>query len=243
MIRAVEKVDGLIVDGGQEQQTAAGRELEAARHSVFDKLRNHDFVGAEREVERAERAAAAFSASAPTMSLRTKAEELTGWADFVLQQYGWSLDPAYAQQMNDLVQQVRRALASGDERLLDDRCSALDALADNLPDPAYSFLAIRNAIAARISGTDPAVAGELRRRLEQVEQSTRRNPASAADDLRDLVERVTQTIRQQAGSKGLRCSSGHEIPRGQRNCPTCGEDSWGLEGSTSSATTGVNRTI
>lgn len=242
VIRAVEKVERLVADGGLAGQGAARGELEDAQRAVYDKLRSRDFAGAQNEVERAERAVAALGASAPTMSLKAKAEDLIGWGDFVLQQYGWALDPAYAQQMNKLLQDIRAALKAGDEARLDDRCSAFDTLADQLADPAYTFLAVRGAIASRISGTDPAAAGELRRRLEQVEQAARRGAPGAANDLSDLIERVNQAVRQQAGAKGLRCSSGHEIPRGQRNCPTCGEDSWGLEAAAGGGSMRVDRT-
>ena len=83
VIKGIEKVEGLVAAGGQ----TVGGELGEARRAVYDRLQAHQFEAAQREVERAERAAAALGGSAPTVSLKAKAENLIRWGDFVLQQY------------------------------------------------------------------------------------------------------------------------------------------------------------
>jgi hypothetical protein len=40
-------------------------------------------------------------------------------------------------------------------------------------------------------------------------------------------------VQQHAGAGMVKCSKGHDVPRGERYCPACREDTWGLEGGAS----------
>jgi len=238
-IGAIEKVEQVLAQKGAAISPEEMHKLEEARNRAFEQMRQGDFEGALQQAQVLGEMAEEAGQEEERDALRIKAENLIAYTEFVLQQYGWGLDPNQSYRLNNLVEETKSALASGKRTTLEEKVVALDQATDNLPDAIRVFLGVRGAIAARIRPVDPALAAALLADVDEVENAFRsRNPA-AGQKLEALAAKVTEAIKKAKTPVAIRCSRGHEVPPGERYCPEpgCNDDTWTLVSKASATTT------
>jgi molecular chaperone DnaK (HSP70) len=227
-IEAIQEVDKALAAEGVQLQSMVVAKVEVARNRVFDRLRDHDFTGALEEARQA-RAQVEAAAAAPQETPEAAARSLLRWADFVLERYPWAFPATVIYRLQGLVSDLRGALGSGDPARTAAAYQALDSATAALPQVVDLLLRIRHTIANRVRPADPARAATLVRRVENLEEAFRAGASDAATQLDQLVSEVVAGAEGAAQAGGLRCSKGHSVPKGDRRCPQCGEDTWSLD--------------
>jgi len=232
----------------QEKAEAADPEVRRAiqeeRAAVFDLLREHRF---EEAVDRARKAEAMVGGLRPPKDeLHQKADNLIGYAEFIVSRYGWALGADRAYRLNKLIEEARSALESNNRQALEAAVKKLDRATDTdaLPQTVAALMGIRGAIFARVKPANPGLADELLRELDQVEAGLEKNDATALNRLPALVDRVKSAI-EASGGPGLvaKCGvCGHQLGA-ERHCPNCGADSWILRDSAQKASSTDQRLI
>lgn len=236
---AIEKVEQALAKKAQAISPEEMHRLEEARNRAFEMMRTGKFEEALRQAEALEELVEEAGRGEEKDLLRAKAENLIGYGEFLVHQYGWGLDPNYTYRLNMLLEEAKNALASGDSKALEQKVLALDKATDNIPDTIKVFLAIRGAIASRIRPVDPVLAGSLMEELDQVENSFKSRSPSAGPKFETFVQKVTAALQKAVSPAGFKCSQGHVVPPGDRYCPNCHEDTWGIASKASgSATSG-----
>jgi ribosomal protein L40E len=213
-------------------------DLDRARNDVLEDMRGHEF---ERAMRRAEEFKARLQNRRQDSGdpLRKKAEGLMGFAQFVLNRYGWALDVAKRSQLEELIEQTRAALAGGDRAALDRKVAELDRATDHFPQLAQMLLNMFMAIQSRLSRADPVQAASLLGELEEVEAALKTNDPQAQNKLNRFAAKLA-VATDQAGpitddltKKTQKCSvCGAEFPTGAAKCPKCGFDPKTLHGGT-----------
>jgi hypothetical protein len=192
-------------------------------------MRQHDFEGAQQEVARIESQVAGMEVAASANALKARAENWANWADFVLQQYGWALNPNLGYSMNRMIQDLRALLIAGNAGKIEEKLTELQATVGSLPEVVRLFLGMRNSIAGDVRPADPARAAELLRRLEDAENMVRSKSPGAGNELNALAEEVSRAIQDVGRAKARVCSKGHRLAPGERFCSECREDTWALD--------------
>jgi molecular chaperone DnaK len=194
--------------------------VEEARAQIFEHMGRGEFGDALEEIERLR--AAVEGIGREKVDVAKKAEMLVGFANVVVGQYGWALEPGRAARLNDLVEETRRAQRRGEPAALEDAAARLDAATDDLPEMVQVLLGMRAAIAGRIDPYDPTVAGRLQAEVGAVEDAIARGDPSAHPRFEAVAEEIVRALPEPPG--GFKCSNGHVYPPGVRHCPECGED-------------------
>jgi molecular chaperone DnaK (HSP70) len=239
-IQAIERAEQVLAQKEEVLSPEDRKKVDVARNRVFDRLRNQDFEGGLHEAEAfAELAAEVGPGGGKPADLQTQAQNLIGFAEFILHQYGWGLDPNYAYRLNNAVEETRNTLESGKMAALAKNVAALDQLTDNIPDVVKPFLAVRGAILSRIRPRDPVLAGKFLQELDSVEAAVKSNQVDSPQRFVQLAKRVGEAIGELP--EGAKCSRGHQVPPGERYCPVCHDDTWQPRGKTSGSTFGEYR--
>jgi hypothetical protein len=228
-IDVIQQVDKALAAEGAHLPAAALAEVDAARSRVFERLRRHDFEGALHEAAQAQARIEAAATDSQRQSPEAAARGLLRWAEFVLDRYGWAFDPTMVYRLQGLFGALRDALASRDASRISAATQALDSATATLPDVVDLLLRMRHTIATRVRPADPSRAAALLRRQEQLEDSLRRGAPGARSQLDALVAEIVSGAKGAARAAGLQCSRGHAVPKGERRCPECGEDTWSLD--------------
>jgi molecular chaperone DnaK (HSP70) len=228
-IDVIQQVDKALAAEGAHLPAAALAEVDAARSRVFERLRRHDFEGALHEAAQAQARIEDAATDSQRQSPEAAARGLLRWAEFVLDRYGWAFDPTMVYRLQGLFGALRDALASRDASRISAATQALDSATATLPDVVDLLLRMRHTIATRVRPADPSRAAALLRRQEQLEDSLRRGAPGARSQLDALVAEIVSGAKGAARAAGLQCSRGHAVPKGERRCPECGEDTWSLD--------------
>jgi len=200
--------------------------VESARRKAFDRMNERDFDGAASEVDEAMRILREPEGP-DDEDPRVKAERLIGFAEFVLHEYAWALDPNAAYRWSKLIEETRSALESDDPRELEQKIAALDKATDKIPQVVKLLLSMKAAIVNRIRPHDASAAQELMEELTAAEEELKANPAAAQAKLVRLMARVSEKMTEveKRLNKPTRCKKcGASVPPGERRCPKCGED-------------------
>jgi len=203
------------------------QEVDAEREKAFECMRNRDFQGAEQDARKAIEVAD-VEGTIVGPPLRTKAERLVNYTSLVLGEYGWALDPGKAYSLQNLVEETKTAMQSGDKVALERAVVRLDEATDDIPDFVQHLLGVKGAIIERIKPTLPTKAQEYLRELADIEQLLKRGDIQQGiTKFEDLMQKVAKTFEEIGGGNtqvcwGEDCKT--VMPMGQRICPKCGRD-------------------
>lgn len=232
-IDVLEQLNQRLADQATDLPPQAIAAAERARDRIFDRLRRNEFDEAIYEMGNVNKELDEAGAAGQGDDLRQKAENLVGYAEFVIQQYGWVMtDPNQLYRLTRLIEETQEALHASDLRKLENKVEALDKATDDIPDPVKILMGMKGAILGRIQPIDPKLATRLLEEMDEIEKALKRQDYRAMGKLEGLAVRIVKAI-QDAESKRpgkFRCSNGHEVSSGQRLCPVCGEDTWILGG-------------
>ncbi|HNQ87726.1 MAG TPA: Hsp70 family protein [Verrucomicrobiota bacterium] len=207
-------------------------EVDRVRNQAFDDMRSQRFDDAmQRAQDFKKKLEERKKGDDP---LTRKAEGLVRYTRFVLDRYGWLLDPPKAVQLNQLAEQIEEAVRSGDRQRLEEKAKELDKATDELPQAARAFIGMFLAIHNRIQPVDPVQAANLLEELAEAEQALKARDPNARQKIQQVSAKIAVTIDQIGTgdpdkSKRLVCSCGTEIPAGADKCPKCGLAAWLVE--------------
>lgn len=208
---------------GTEEREA----LDKVRNDAFEDMRSHRF---DQAMNRAQEFKDKLGQRQAPDPLRQKAENLLGFAQFVLQRYGWTFDVTKQYQFQQLVEQTREALEGGDRAALEKKVAELDKITDQLPKAAQLFVNMFMAIQSRIRPVDPVEASNLLDELDGVESAFKAKSPQAQAKLSQFAAKLAVAMDQIGGAgpgvakKPQRCSApgcGALIPVGAAKCPKC----------------------
>jgi molecular chaperone DnaK len=230
---ALEVAERKLAQKGESIPPERRRDLDRARERVFDELRKKDNEQARQHAENLDEMIDQMAVSADKADLRTQAENLIGFGEFVLHRFGWAFDPNQAYKLNNLVEDTRKAMDSGNPALLEQKVDALDKATDGdaLPEIVRVFVQLGSVIANRIQPYDPALSGKLIQEMEEVERAVKANDASAKQKFEGFVQRVVDTIKKLEGARpqAPKCSVCQaDVVPGERYCPNR-HDTWILK--------------
>jgi molecular chaperone DnaK len=228
-IGEIQKMERIVAEKAQDLPADVVASMDQARLRAFDKMRQHDFEGAQEEVARIEKRVMEQEAAANAGALKTRAENWANWSDFVLQHYGWALGTSFGDSMNRMIQELRAHLAAGNAARIEERLAELQAAAARLPEIVRVLLGIRSSIELDVRPSDPARAAQLRKRLEEVENKVHANDPSALAAVDDLAVEISRAIQEIGSARARTCSLGHRLAPGERFCPECRQDTWALD--------------
>lgn len=226
-IEAIERVEKAL-EKEPDLPSVVRANVEAGRNRVFDELRNRDFDAAFKEADAAQAHIDRAKAAPQPASLPAEAEGLLRWTEFVLARYGWAFEQTVVYRLQGLCGALRAALDSGAPNL-GREYTALDNATQTIPAVVARCLNLRVAIRGRIQPHNPARSAALIERMERIEAMFPTNYTVAAADLESLAKEVTGDIEAIGRQSEQRCSHGHVVPRGERHCKHCGEDTWSLD--------------
>jgi molecular chaperone DnaK (HSP70) len=238
-VEAVEGVEAALAGKAAAIPADEMAQLEAVRQRAFNALRQRRYDDALGEAGNFGRIVDEAGRGDEKDALRTKAENLIGYAQFVIQEYGWALNPEKSYSLNKLVDEVRQALEKGDLASLKAKVDEIDHATDQLPDAVRLLLGLRGAIQGRIRSIDPVTANNLLDELSEVERALRANDSSAPGKLAALAAKVAQAVAS-AQSSVPKAAVAHKCPLcgaetgGKRHCPN-GHDQWLLDNKTGGA--------
>jgi molecular chaperone DnaK len=232
--KATEVIEQVERKLGEKQSALSAQEMgeiEEARNRAFDLMREGKYEQALRQAEELAHLANSAGSDAEGDPLHANANNLVLYVEYILDEYGWALEPQQSYRLNLLVDEVKSALGLRDARAIEEKARELEGATDTLPEGLRILLGARGVIATRIQSVDPVLGRSLLLELDDVENAFRaRNPA-ASNRLDAFLDKLTGVMTQveklQPGSK--RCSQGHAVPSGERICPECKEDTWMLE--------------
>jgi len=213
--------------------------LEKVRNEAFDKLRKKDVDGAREQAAKLRHELEEVEQAEGVDALREKADSLTGFAQFVLQEYSWAMPADQVYELNKLVEATRDSVQRNDLSQLEKSIKELDDATNRLPPVVMALLNLRGAINARILPVDPGTAERLMQELESIEQALKGGDASAAARLNTLAAEVKQSIDNQ-GPSGKKCPACGAITGGGRYCPKCNADTWQLDTKASGGSGGLS---
>ena len=144
---------------------------------------------------------------------------MVAFAEFVVHQYGWALDPNQAYRFNNLVEETRSALEKGDMAALEQRVAALEEVMNTLPDAIQTFITVRMAIFMQIRPADPVAASNLLKKLDDVEAAFKANSPDAGQKFVNLAEELQKVITHLPTPVHKQCSNGHMVPPGKGAVP------------------------
>ena len=202
---------------------------------------NKDFDGALQDAENLVKMVEGMGVGDGPPDLKGKAANMIAFAEFVVHQYGWALDPNQAYRFNNLVEETRSALEKGDMAALEQRVAALEQVMNTLPDAIQTFITVRMAIFMQIRPADPVAASNLLKKLDDVEAAFKANSPDAGQKFVNLAEELQKVITHLPTPVHKQCSNGHMVPPGERCCPVCQEDTWLLGSKSSGAMSGEYR--
>jgi hypothetical protein len=70
-------------------------------------------------------------------------------------------------------------------------------------------------------------------RLEALENDQRARGAEVPGAIARLMDETTAVLEQIARTVGVQCANGHAVPKGERFCPECRDDTWSLAAASS----------
>jgi len=225
-VKEIEEMEAAFEEEALKPEKKAS--LERVRNEAFDKLRNKDVDGAREQAARLRQELEQVEQAEGVDALREKAERLTGFTQFVLQEYSWAMPADQVYKLNKLVESTRDAVQRNDLAQLEKSIQELDAATNNLPPVVMGLLNLRGAIHGRILPVEPTVAEGLMQELESIEQALKGGDVSAAGRLNALAMKVKEAIDKQ-GPSGRKCPACGAITGGSRYCPKCNADTWQLD--------------
>lgn len=228
--RAIAAIEGVnaALDGGVLTDPEAIQQVEDARNRAFDRLRAEQFDEALQEAERANALVADRQAPAISSTPEALARDLLQWAVFVIDRYAFAFDRTMQLRLEGLIAELSSALESRDGARIGRAYNELDLATRSVPAIVDKLLQLRVALARRVTPGAPGVATTLFARIEQVEDLFRRENPDAPQALASLSSDIVAAIEQVARTVGIECSKKHSVPKGQRYCPECREDTWTL---------------
>ncbi len=171
----------------------------------------------------------------------TKAQALVGYAQFIVHEYGWALSADQAYRLNNLVEDVQGAVASGNRQAIEQKTTELDRATDGdqLPDVVRVLLNLRGAINTRVRQADVGRAATLNEQLGQIEESLKSGDPTAMARLAVFSAEVAKAIDEAGKVKdhGTPCPKcGSHKYQGRQFCE-CGYNWWCLSAGSSLAGT------
>lgn len=239
-VEAIQEVEQRLHEKAQALSPAELLAMEQARAEAFDRLRRGDHSGARERAEHFKQVAEEAGGSGERDQLVNQAEGLIGFTQFLVSEYSWALGPERSYRLNQLADEAREALGSGNRRALEQKLGELDRATDDLPESVQVLLGLRGAINSRIRPVDPGRAGHLLGELEQIEAALKAGDPAAMSRLAGFAAEVAKAIMEadRARPSGARCARCGAELRGSRHCPKCGTDSWVLQDKASTGSTG-----
>jgi molecular chaperone DnaK (HSP70) len=228
--RAIAAIEGVnaALEGGAMTDAHVIQQVEDARNRAFDRLRAEQFDEALQEAE----AAGALVANAQPHDVpgtpEAVARDLLQWAVFVIDRYAFAFDRTMQLRLEGLIAELSSALESRDGARIGRAYDELDVATQTPPAIVNKFLQLRVAIARRVKLGAPGVATTLVSRIEQVEELFRKESPDGPHAFESLSNEIVAAIEQVARAVGIECSRKHAVPKGQRYCPECREDTWSL---------------
>ncbi|MFA5252950.1 MAG: zinc ribbon domain-containing protein, partial [Phycisphaerae bacterium] len=142
------------------------------------------------------------------------------FAEFILHEYNWALNPQQAYNLSKLIEDAKKALSEGSSNSE----QKLDQLRDSinkLPDVIHALLWLKGEI-ARLQIENPVLAKELMNEVQEVEEMLKRMDPQSASKLLRLCEKVRGVTD---GLGKIKCPScGKEYESNRKKCPSCGDD-------------------
>jgi len=172
----------------------------AILNMAFDDMRGHDFAKASARVEEPEQRLKERERPEP---LREKAEALMGFAQFVLNRYGWAFDLTEQYKLSELIRQTHNALERDDQTALKEKVRELDKATDDLPQSAQLLSNTFMVIQHTVRPADPVAAVSLLDELDRVESAVRNDDPWAADmfhRLHDKLRVAVESVGRDTGS-------------------------------------------
>ncbi|MGH8548421.1 MAG: Hsp70 family protein [Methylococcales bacterium] len=235
--KIIENIDQLNQRLGEQTDKVSPKTVaavELARDRVFDSLREREFTQAERHVDEARRILDEAGQEGDLEELENRADNLVAYGEFILHQYDWAMaDRKQIYSLTKAIEETKDALKSGKTVIVEKTVKVLEDALDKLPETVQSLMAMKSAILARIQPSDPVLAANLMKELNEIEAGARKGDVRVMQKIGDFIAKLTQAIADMESrrpSTHIVCSNGHRVSSGQRHCPTCSEDTWMLKG-------------
>lgn len=225
-VEALQQFDREVHEDALRLSPQRKRELDDVRDSALELFQRGDFQGTIRRLDAARPIVPAGGGNGQP-DLWTQAENLIGFARMVTTKYGWALGAERTYRLNQLMGKLQQALDQRDRGAVAELVPVLDKATDELGDLVWFLLNIRRAINEPIAAMDPGLAISLDTELDEVEALMKAMDPRAKARLESLAQRAAKALEKTRAKEACRhCGADLE---GNRYCPKCSTDSWGLK--------------
>ena len=142
------------------------------------------------------------------------------FAEFILHEYNWALNPQQAYNLSKLVEEAKKALSEGSPNA-EQKLGQLRDSINNMPDVIHALLWLKDEI-PRLQTENPVLAKELMGEVQEVEGMLKRDPRSGQKLLLQLCEKVKDATDGLGKIKCPACKKEYESNK--KKCPYCGDD-------------------
>lgn len=230
-IQALHRLEEAIAESGLPPRRA--QRVQKEREQVFEDIRRGHQAQAMRKAE--EIADSVEKEAAAPADASMQADNVVGFAQFVLKEYGWMLSAAEMTALEQGIAELERAKRFEDEEALRSGAERLGQQIDALPD-VVRFLAGMRMAMWQIRSADPATALRFEHELEDIVEQIRAGRPEALPRLDDLATRLAAAMAEREELVAdRRCSRDHAVPKGHI-CPVCGENIMTLDAKQATST-------
>jgi molecular chaperone DnaK (HSP70) len=136
---------------------------------------------------------------------KQKATGIMGYANFLLEQYGWLLDPQQSYKIKGLVDELKDAMEKDDEQLGLKKWDELYKETDAIPEIVRLLMIIVNGIMRAHASNRLVEADKLRNLLREIEDAIKKNNA---DVVRTKIDEAMAILVEMLGASARDISSG-----------------------------------
>lgn len=136
---------------------------------------------------------------------KQKADGLMGYANFLLEQYGWLLDPQQSYKIKGLVDELKNAVEKDDEELGLKKWEELNKETDSIPEVVRILMWIVNGIMRAHSLNRLVEADKLRNLLREIEDGIKKNNG---DTVKTKIDEAMAILVELLGADARHVSSG-----------------------------------
>lgn len=157
-------------------------------------------------------------------TLHKKAEILVMNFQFILQRYEWAFEASKQYAFQQLLEQTREAMNSGDSSKLEKKVKELENALNQLPQIVHAFFGmfIKIQVEIRQNHPDPSKPDDLLQELEEVEAAVKANDPQVTVKIKGLNDNIKVALDEIKESGTIKCSFCGEINKpGNVTCQKC----------------------
>lgn len=130
---------------------------------------------------------------------KRKADGLTGYTDFIVEEYGYLLDPQKTYKLKKLVEELKSASAKDNQKLAEEKTEEIDKELDTIPGIVKNLMTIIDAIITAQNKGDVIRSDKLKSMRSEIESALKRNDSNTVNRVFNEVIPIVKEIFESAG--------------------------------------------